>query len=139
MNAHLRVLGFGAFSGVIWLVAPLFFTDFHQDGSLVVFLLAGVLTGIATSLIVAGPVRRSGFGMTLLAGLLALPLGAFVYGVIVSTLHWLIQNGEVGIPFDPIVAGYWFMVYASLSLLSVVFYPASVTTTFLLQRVVRSA
>ena len=148
MGTKLRVLGFGALSGLVWVAAPLSVFLFLGEGGstdglareLVHTLLPGVLTGVVVSALLALPLLRSGRWLTVLLGLLALPVGTFTYGATADWLMGIVARFDPHAQFyvgSPFWTGYLSMMIGSFSLFSVVLYPASVVTTFWLRRVVR--
>ena len=93
----------------------------------------GVLTGVIISFALAVPLKRFGKRATMLLGALSLPLGAFLYGFILST----VLSGELA---ESLWAGYacagFTVVAAVASDCAFVLFPLAILTTFLLARVI---
>jgi len=136
-----RVLGFGAASGLLWSTFPAAFTQvLDSPRETATYLIAGVLVGIFASLSLDSVLKRSGRAAAILLGALSLPLAAFMFGVFLTMVQWLIREatgtaiGFAAYKFAPSSVGAQFSVYASISIFSPVLYPLAVGTTLLLRR-----
>src|ERR1700722_16297523 len=85
----------------------------------------GVLTGVVISFPLAVPLKRFGKRATILLGALSLPLGAFLYGFILS----IFLSGE---PAESLWAGFACAVVTVVSDCAFVLFPLAILTTFLL-------
>ena len=142
MNAFIRLIAFGAVSGLVWGVVPLTLTELWQsDGETLSVLLAGVLTGIAVTLLLFWPLHLSSRWRTVAIGATSLPLGAFLFGIIALWIHFglarwpgvtyqLVQNG-----FDPLQTGLGYALGSLTPLFAIVLIPLAVVTTVLQHRV----
>jgi hypothetical protein len=137
-----RVLGFGAASGLIWSIFPAALREVRSPKEAATYLIAGVLVGILASLALASVLKRSGRPAAILLGALSLPLAAFLFGVVLTMVQWLIREatgtaiGFAAYPFAPASVGVQLFVYASISIFSPILYPLAVGTTLLLRRFV---
>lgn len=140
-----RAVWFGAFSGLIWAALVGGISGyFNWLGEGITVLFAGALTGIVVSLFLIFPLRRYGRGTAIAAGLFALPLGGFCFGVIFSTTQFVVH--DLGGPsyryveygWYPLKAGGEFAVLAMISIFGLLFFPLSLLTTYCLRRYIRS-
>jgi hypothetical protein len=112
----------------------------HSTGEALSVLFAGLLTGIAVTHLLAWPLYHSGRRSALLIGAASLPLGAFLFGIIASWVHFgLVQWPGVEYcfardRFDPLQVGLDYATGASVSWLAVMSLPVAVVTTILLHR-----
>jgi len=147
MNSFLRLIAFGTVSGLVWGVAPLTLLEMWQsDGETLSVLLAGILTGIAVTRLLVWPLCHSNNRWrTVAIGAASLPLGAFLFGVIGSSIQlgvarWLgvtcelVKNG-----FQPLHMGVGLAGASLLPMFAIVFLPLAVTTTLLLHRLMRGS
>ena len=148
-----KTLVFGSVSGALWSFAPgllsgLFYKDGQYDarstGLCITVFVAGILTGIAVSFTLRPLLKTRGRWMPVLLGLCSLPLGAFIFGVIISVVHLLVKSVSgttytfVEYGFRPISAGADYALYSAISIFALVLYPLSITTTFRLRRIVHN-
>jgi hypothetical protein len=140
MSTRAKVITFGITSGLIWSVVPGSLNDlFHSEESILV-ITAGALTGIAVSLALKVPLTKLGRWPTLLLGLLSLPFGAFIFGVIFSLLdlsNWL-DGSQYGI-FNVFLIGGYYALVSVVSIFAVILFPLAVVTTFTLRAVIHSS
>lgn len=137
MNAPARITIFGALSGLIWSIVAGFISGlFKSRSEVITVLVAGVLTGILVSFVLSRPLRRLSRWGSLWLGILALPLGAFCFGVVISFVH-LAASHITGVehvftqsPVAPLTRGISFAVLSVVSIFAVVLFPLSVFTTF---------
>ena len=142
MSTSFRVLSFGVISGLLWsLIAGFIGELFRSPGESVTVIVSGVLSGVIVSFALVAPLAKSSRGKTILLGALSLPLGAFVFGVLLSLVQWLVREfggtayRNVANEFAPFTAGFEYAVLSVISIFAVVFFPLAVLTTFLLRRV----
>ena len=136
----LRTITFGIFAGAIWSIMPGTFSSLYWPaGQAITVVVAGVITGILTSLVLSIPLQRAGRLRTLLLGVIALPLGAFLFGTLVSTVQfaWQLATGVsyrfVRRGFDPLGTGLTAAMYSSSNVLALLLIPLAIGTTFLLR------
>ena len=105
---------------------------------------AGVLAGVLASFALAAALRRCGRGAAILFGALSLPVGAFLFGVLLSLVQWLVREFTgtaypfVAYEFAPIKTGAQYALLSVISVLAFILFPLAVGTTLLLRRVVHS-
>jgi uncharacterized membrane protein YjgN (DUF898 family) len=98
------------------------------------------LTGVVLSFALKQPLAKAGFWVCFGLGLLALPVGAFAFGVLASLVENLtatltdITDKFGGNPFS---VGVEYALFSVVSLFAVVLFPLAVLTTFLLRAVIR--
>jgi hypothetical protein len=136
---------FGIVSGTVWaLLVGGISNYFDTIGEGFTVFVAGALTGVAISLILAIPVTRCGRGLIIATGLFSLPLGGFVFGVTLSTTQSVLYHLKgpayryVEFGWDPIKAGAEFAVLGMISIFGLVFFPLALTTTYCLRRYLMS-
>src|SRR5262245_38614857 len=95
-NRLLRTIAFGVLAGATWSIMPGTFSSLYWPaGQAITVIVAAVITGIFTSLVLSIPLQRAGRLETLLLGVVALPLGAFLFGTLASTVQfaWQLATG----------------------------------------------
>ncbi len=140
MRRLLQLTAFGAASGLVWSLVPLVLSELYQSaGEIVSVLSAGTLTGITVTLILAGPLSLSRRRTAVMVGAASLPLGAFLFGVIVSWVHLGLWHWSgttyrfVEHRFDPLEAGWTYLVSLSwIPWFAAILFPLAVVTTILL-------
>jgi len=154
MKTLLRVIAFGSVSGVLWTIMLTLMANHSAnsvaaetgqqfsvvDQSTAVLLAFGISTGILVSLSLWVPVARSRFLPTCLIGLLALPFGGFVFGLLMGL--WGAVTGGLGGAHglvELVAAPFVFGLYAAFVSIGVLWcwIPIGVITTLLLRAVVR--
>lgn len=143
MNTTALITLFGALSGLVWSVVPGFICDlFKSRSEVIAVLIAGVLSGMAVSLLLSLPLRRLSPGCGFLLGALALPLGGFCFGVSISFVHLAASHIKsvahifAQHPFAPLTQGTSFAVLSVISVFAVVLFPLAIYTTFVLRRLI---
>jgi hypothetical protein len=142
MSTSKRSLVFGAFSGVIWSLAPMALTElWRSPGEMASVLFAGVITGMAVTLLLAWPLLRSEHWTAAAIGAASLPLGAFLFGVIASCVHLGIAQ-VAGIPyrfvehrFEALRVGQDYALGVLIPWIAVVLFPAAIVTTRFCHRI----
>ena len=140
MSTRANVITFGIISGLIWSVVPGSLNDLFRSKESILVIAAGALTGIAVSLALKAPLTKLGRWPTLLLGMLSLPFGAFIFGVIFSLLdlsNWL-NGSQYGI-FNVFLIGGYYALVSVVSTFAVVLFPLAVVTTFTLRAVIYSS
>ena len=145
MSTTLRVLAFGVVSGLIWSVVPGTLAElFRSPRETAMVVVSGLLTGVLTSFGLSAPLARFGLRATIVFGALSLPLGAFIFGVLLSLAHWVVRafSGTThqlsAHAFAPMTAGAEYAILSVVSIYAIVLFPLAVSTTFLLRRVIHS-
>jgi hypothetical protein len=135
-----RTITFGVLAGAIWSILPGTFSSLYWPaGQAITVVVAAVITGILTSLVLSIPLQRAGRLETLLWSVTALPVGAFVFGTLTSTVQfvWQLATGVgyrfVQRGFDPLGNGLNAAIYSSNPLFALFLMPLAIGTTFLLR------
>jgi hypothetical protein len=139
MSTRAKVIMFGIVSGLIWSVVPGGLNDLFRSKESILVFIAGAVTGLAVSLALKVPLTKFGRWWTLLLGLVSLPLGAFIFGVVFSLLNvsdWL-NGSQYGI-FNSILIGGYYALLSVISIFAIVLFPLAVLTTFTLRAVIHS-
>jgi hypothetical protein len=90
MNTPPRVFTFGLVGGLVWaVIAGVIDELFRSRAETLTVLTSGAMSGVAVSLMLFVPLARFGRLGSVLLGIASLPLGAFVFGVLVSVVQWL--------------------------------------------------
>jgi hypothetical protein len=139
MSIKTRVITFGIISGLLWSVIAFGFGLFDSTKEFVLASPAGILTGLAVSFILKIPLTKFGRWWTFIFGLISLPLGAFIFGIIFSLLtlsEWL-NGSQYGI-FNAVLIGGGFALISVANLCAIYLFPLAIITTFLLRIVIHS-
>lgn len=143
MKTFTRLSTLGASSGLAWGVVPLTLSELgNSAGETASVLFAGAITGVAVTLLLAWPLHRAGRWPAIALGVLSLPLGAFLFGVIASWVHYGVASWSgvafrfVQYRFEPLQVGQDYALFASLSWFAIALIPLAVATTILLHRAV---
>jgi hypothetical protein len=140
MSTTAKIITFGIVSGLIWSVIATGPELLNSVKDFILVLSAGTLTGLAVSLILKVPLTKFGRWWTLVFGLISLPLGAFIFGIVFSILNlseWL-NGSQYGI-FNAVLIGGDFALISVANLCAVYLFPLAIITTFLLRIVIHSA
>src|SRR5258708_7873214 len=121
-----RIIVFGTCSGLVWSLAPGLYGGlfFYSHVPLVLFFVSFALICILVSFLLAIPlIKANHWVITLLLGVLALPIGAFCFGLFFS----LFQNSgdsafKIGLDF-----AFWSTVGPYVAIILV---PSALLTTF---------
>lgn len=133
-----RSVQFGLLSGFLWSLIPAIWLHGGQPTSRmgVISTLAGIVTGILVSLILAPLLTRVGYLGAAVVGVLSYPLSTFLYGFVITWIQFGLMSGGTqafrsnGGGFAPIMAG---TQYAFLSLTIWPLCLLAITTTLALQ------
>jgi hypothetical protein len=143
MSAPLRVLTFGIGSGLVWaIIAGVLDQLFVSTGEVVTVLASGVLSGIVVSFLLLVPLAKSGRWVSLVFGLLSLPLGAFAFAVLASAVQWAARESTgftgrfIASGFSPVDSGLELALLSIISIFAFLLFPLAVLTTFLLRGVI---
>jgi hypothetical protein len=141
MSTTAKVITFGIISGLIWSLIPgglnELFSSVKESG-LVLF--AGILTGIGVSLVLKIPLARFSRWWTLIIGLISLPLGAFIFGIVFTLLDLVfgdLNGGDYKL-FGAFSVGIEYALVSVISLFAVILFPLAVLTTFILRAIIHS-
>jgi hypothetical protein len=132
----LRVIVFGTTAGAFWSVVPGGLSElFDSLGESISVVISGMLTGILVSAVLFRPLQHVRITGTLFLGFLSLPVGAFVFGVIISIVQLLI-NILTGISyrfieygFKPLHVGIDYAGFSIVSIFALALIPLAIFTT----------
>jgi hypothetical protein len=139
MKTPARVLAFGLISGLVWSFAVVLLFQHNQllarGLDLPGMLVAGAISGVATSAILAPILRRAGGGWSVFSGLLSLPIGAFLFGFSCGLFSHLFPEYSSGnyASISPWMLGCAFAAASVATAFALVFLPLAVATTYLLR------
>ncbi len=137
MSVFFRIMVFGSLSGLLWSFVPGILADLvNSRADVPAVLIAGVVSGVATSTALAAVVVRTGRWLTLASGLLSLPLGAFVFGFSHALVGRLLSPNSGGAPgfLELWNFGANCALLSVISVFAVGLFPLAVASTFLLKR-----
>jgi hypothetical protein len=87
MNTFARVLTFGVVSGLFWSAFPnVLGGPLSRHVDLPATAIAGVFAGVVTSLVLASVLARAGRALTVVFGLLSLPLGVVAFSLVFALI-----------------------------------------------------
>jgi hypothetical protein len=139
MSVSLRVLAFGVVSGLVWSVAPGVLSGlFFSAAGTAVALAAAAITGIVVSFGLKKPLQKAGIWGCIGLGLLSLPFGAFVFGLLVA-LADILDRGSTAVEAfggGPLMVALIYAIYSVTSVFAVILFPLAVLTTVLLRDVI---
>jgi hypothetical protein len=136
MSTLARIMIFGFVSGLLWSVAPGVLANlFSSRADVPATIIAAIVSGVVTSAILAAVVTRFGRGLTVVFGLLSLPLGAFVFGFSLALITRFLPALTSGTRafIEPWTLGGNYAVLSVISVFAIGLFPLSVATTFLLR------
>jgi hypothetical protein len=137
MSTKAKIIIFGIISGLIWSLIALGFTFFNLVKDFALISSAGILTGLAVSFLLKVPLTKFGRWWTLVFGLVSLPLGAFIFGIVFSLLNlseWL--NGSQYEILNAVLIGGEFALISVANLWAIFLFPLAIITTFLLRVII---
>ena len=141
-----RVITFGVASGLVWSVIADGLSGLSEFRTVVTVFISGILTGVLVSLALKSPLQIYGRWSGFVFGTLSLPVGAFIFGVIVSCVQLLASKitGSGDFPFigpnsDPIQTGMMYALLSVVSLFTVGLLPLAVLTAFILRAVIHES
>ena len=140
MKTNLKIMAFGSVSGLVWsLVAATLMELFDTPrqtptAEIATVIGSGLLAGVSTSFAMRVPLRKFGKPAAVMFGALSLPLGAFLFGALLSFAQW----GFLGRALAPLERGLLFAGLSVITIFGVALLPLAVLTTFILRRVVGS-
>lgn len=135
-----KAILFGGIIGFFWAFVPIYLSELNRDvGESVSVIVSGVLTGMIVSGLLSIILVRNQPVLTLMAGMASLPLGAFVFGVVASFIHLIIQDVTgtsyrfVENEFAPVRLGLQYAVFGSITIFGLMLFPLAIFTTFILE------
>jgi hypothetical protein len=146
MKTRTRVCVFGLIAGLVWSVIPgILLEQFKSFSETMVVLASGAITGLLISIGLYVPLRKikswAGFFFgSLFLGIIALSLGAFLFGVLSSIMETALK----GLPsyfdesFTPFSEGFFLAAMSTISFYGIVLLPLAMVTTFLLKITIAS-
>jgi hypothetical protein len=142
-SLHVSLMMFGAVAGVIWAIVPWVLVDMiHPVGQAATVFVAGAITGVVMSQLLAIPLAGRGRPGTLLLGILSYPVAAFVFGVLISIVQWVVK-ATFGVTyramsdgFAPIESGVGLAVRATFWPFALVLVPLAMWTTHQLKTII---
>jgi hypothetical protein len=150
----LRVsLIWGTIYGVLWSLAPGVLSEllsFARPGEAMTVILTGILTGVLVSAALAPLLRPAKRWHAAVLGVLSLPLGAWLFGFVISWCHWGVMKltgihyrfvmqivEPPGHVFGPLQTAGDYALYSTLSPFGLLLIPLAVLTTLHLHSLVR--
>jgi len=142
----LRVtLLWGAIYGALWSLAPGILNELlrmSRPGEAMTTILTGIITGVLVSVTLAPFLRKTRHWQAALLGILSLPMGAWLFGFLISWCHWGVMKltgihyrfvmqivEPPGYVFGPLKAARDYALYSTLSPFGLLFIPLAVLTT----------
>jgi hypothetical protein len=138
-------LFWGAFYGILWSLAPGVLSEMlslARPGEAMTVFLTGILTGVLVSAALAPLLRRTKRWHSAVLGVLSLPLGAWLFGFLISWCHWGVMKltgthyrfvmqivEPPGHVFDPLQAASDYALYSTLSPFGLLLIPLAILTT----------
>ena len=132
MSVNSRIFTFGVVSGLLWSLPFCFFDGFDSARNTVGYLICGIFSGVLVSFALKVPVAKFGWLGTLIAGLVSLPLGAFIFSFLYALVE-IIFEGTTG---NPLIAGICCAAISVASMFAFYLFPLAILTTFALRFVV---
>ena len=113
MSRTKRAILFGSLSGLLWTFASFWFSS-RSPENLKIFLPAGIATGILISLALYKPLVKLKLPMTLVFGILVLPVAAFCFGLcvgLIESIHGYSSGGDASQSQSPASVLYMGLLY----------------------------
>jgi hypothetical protein len=144
MSSAFKTTLFGIASGLIWsLIAILLRAQFlfNPDESIFVVLLVGATTGVAVSFALKVPLMKFGKTGGVILGLIALPLGIFIFGFIFALFEMIAGSPESfnGTNGFNLITAFKTALYTTFlgCIYSCYLLPLAILTTIILRKVIR--
>lgn len=148
-----RLLIFGLGYGAIWSLVPGALSDLLRSPLQAATVLgAGMMTGIVVTLALALVLKRANVWQAAVLGILSLPIGAWLFGLLISCVHWMILQvsgvhlrfvteieevpGYLWAPFD---AAFQYAFFSSFTVFAIALLPLAILTTLHLWKAVCDA
>lgn len=138
-------LFWGAFYGTLWSLAPGVLSELlslARPGEAMTVVLTGILTGVLVSAVLAPLLPRTKRWHAALLGVLSLPLGAWLFGFLISWCHWGVMKltgihyrfvmeivEPPGHAFGPLQTAGNYALYSTLSPFGLLLIPLAILTT----------
>ena len=140
MNTTTRVITFGVISGLIWSAIAAMLSGLSDDTTVII---SGILTGLFVSMVLKSPLQKFGRWSCFVLGVISLPVGAFIFGFIISVVQLVASKitGSGNFPFidptsGPLQTGLMYAFLSVVSLFVIGLLPLAVLTTFILRVVI---
>jgi hypothetical protein len=154
-NTPRAPLLWGAIYGALWSLAPGVLSELlslSRPGEAITVILTGILTGVLVSAALTPVLRRTKRWHAAVLGVLSLPLGAWLFGFLISWCHWGVMKltgihyrfvmeivESPGYVFAPLKAARDYALYSTRSPFGLLFFPLAILTTLhLRERILRS-
>jgi len=143
----------GAIYGAIWSLVPGILSELlWHPGQAASVVASGIITGVIVTCLVSPLLVRARWWQAVILGMVSLPLGASLFGLIVSSMHWLIfkatgvqlrfvmQTVEPpGYLFDPVDVAFEYVTHSTTTFFAIGLIPLAILTTLhLFRRIDRS-
>jgi len=145
MSIPTRIILFGVSSGLLWSSAPIYFSNRSRE-VFVISAIAGIIAGLLVSFALCKPLSRFNRRGTFFLGILALPLGAFCFGMSFGVVSLLVGYSDTSVTSvgNALVAPLYFGVfYAYMAIVAscasyfgFISIPSALLTTYLLRLIV---
>jgi hypothetical protein len=127
----------------VWSLAPGFLSELLRNvGEATSVVIAGAVAGAAVTLLLSPFLTRFKWWGAVLLGVASLPLGAGLFGITVSWIHWIVMRTTgihyrfvmavvepPGYVFGPLKAGRDYALYSTFSAFALVLLPLAILTT----------
>ena len=141
----------GCVYGALWSLAPGVLSELlRHPGEAATVVLSGMLTGIGVTFGLATLLPRCRRPLVWLLGALSLPLGAGLFGIVISWVHWIVMKltgthyrfvmeivEPPGYVFGPLQAARDYALCSTVSAFALLFIPLAVLTTLHLRGQIR--
>jgi hypothetical protein len=138
----------GSLYGAVWSLVPGYLSELlSMPGEAATVILSGAMTGIIVSAALVPVLARCKRWQAIGLGVLALPVGAWLFGFVISCIHWVVMKvtgmhyrfvmqivEPPGYIFNPLQTAKLYALYATLSAFGIVFIPLAIFTTLHLRR-----
>lgn len=142
------VMMWGSLYGAVWSLVPGCLSEILSTlGEAATVILAGAVTGMIVSAALVPVLARCKQWQAIGLSVLALPLGAGLFGFMISCIHWVVMKltgihyrfvmqivEPPGYIFDPLQTAKHYALYATLSAFGIVLIPLAIFTTLHLRR-----
>jgi hypothetical protein len=144
------ILLWGAIYGALWSLAPGILSELmrlSKPGQAATVILTGILTGVLTSSALAPLLARATRWHAVVLGVVSLPLGAWLFGFLISWIHWVVMRltgvhyrfvmqivESPGYDFAPLQVAKQYALFSTWSPFGFVLIPLAILTTLHLQR-----
>jgi MFS family permease len=144
----MRRVKLGAVYGALWSLVPGVLSELlWHPGQAASVVASGIITGVIVTCLVSPLLAAARWWQIVILGMASLPLGASLFGLIVSSMHWLIfkatgvqlrfvmQTVEPpGYLFDPLDVAFDYSLHSTMTVFAIGLLPLAVFTTLHLFR-----